>query len=138
MPVEPAGDVIAQRPDVEPQPLGIDRDPLAIRHDARPVGIVDHLAQLGQRPAQRGARVVGQIPEQFAQALAPMRPPGRHEEGQQRPRLARGRQRKLLPATVHPQLAQKRDAERVVNMPCLVLHPVAPRHRARRPAAYGT
>ena len=60
----------------------VDRDVGGVEADREPIGddalarlVVDEPAQLRKAPAQRAARIVGNLPEQLAQMLAPERAP---------------------------------------------------------------
>ena len=46
--------------------------------------VVHQRAQLGEAPAQRAARVVGHVPQQAAEAVAPLRLGRDRQVGQQR------------------------------------------------------
>ena len=65
---------------------------LAVRDDALVSGDIDRAAQPAERPAQGGLGIVGQLPEQFAQPLAPVWTPSSSKESQQRTGLPRGRE----------------------------------------------
>jgi hypothetical protein len=84
---------------------------LSIRHDARPVRLVDQRAEPAQAPAQGAARVVRDVPEERAEALAAMRPAGQRQIGQECPRLLGWRQRLHSTVADHLDLAQKPDRE---------------------------
>ena len=57
------------------------------------IGMIQQRPQLGQAPAQGGAGIIGNVPQQFAQRLAAMAARFQRQPGQQRTRLARRRQR---------------------------------------------
>jgi hypothetical protein len=81
---------------------------IAVGLQAVAVGAED-LADLGQAPAQRAARVVGHVPEQLAQPLAALRAADAGEIHQQRARLLRRRQPDGLIVTGDDQVAEDAD-----------------------------
>jgi hypothetical protein len=69
--------------------------------DDSPRVVVVEDAQLAQAPAQRAARIVGDVPEHPTQALAPLRALRHREIGQEGPRLLRWGQLHGLAASGH-------------------------------------
>ena len=107
--------VVAYGVDIRFDIAGVQCNAFAVGDNSRPVRAVDHLPQLAQRPAQRRLRVIGHVPEQFAQALPAMRAAGCDQKSQQRTRLARGRQREVHFPRRNAQFAKERDPEPIVH-----------------------
>ena len=78
----------ADRPQVDACRYRREFDPLAIGGDARAILLVHGLPELAQRPAERAARIVGEIPEHFAKPLAADRARDGGKIAQERTRLA--------------------------------------------------
>ncbi|MGI3164556.1 hypothetical protein [Pseudooceanicola sp. 200-1SW] len=76
------------RPKIDVDIGRIQFHPFPVCNDPEAVGPVDDWAQLGKGPAKRRTGIVGQIPEHFAQTLAPVRTGRCEEESQKRTRLA--------------------------------------------------
>jgi hypothetical protein len=90
------------RPDLEniyPGALECELHGLPIGYDALLSGFVDQSAQFAEAPTERAPWIVGDIPEQRAEALASLRPPTHDKIGQQRAGLfRRGKLETLAPA----------------------------------------
>ena len=82
----------------------IERNALAVRVEPFPSLVVDQRAQLREAPAQRSARIVGQVPEHLAELVARMSAARDRQIGEERPRLLRLRQRQggAVPRQLHP------------------------------------
>ncbi len=65
----------------------LERDVDAIGEEARLAPAIDHRAKLGEAPAQGGARVIGPVPEEIAEAFAEDGPSRHDEVTEQRARL---------------------------------------------------
>ncbi len=71
----------------------IERDGIPAGVDPTAVGLVNQAPDLAQAPAQFTARVVGHVPQQFAELAAARRLRSNRQVAEQRPHLARWRQR---------------------------------------------
>ena len=81
-----------QFPHVDRDAVGVDPDAVAVGEDTRVFLVVDEAPELGQAPAQRAARVVGDLPQQLAEMLAAETPGLQAQVGQQRAGLLGRRQ----------------------------------------------
>ena len=93
--------------------LGIELqgDGLPVRHDDGRAFAVEEAAQLGEAPSQGGAWVVRQVPEEFTEPFAALRPGGGRQIGEEQARLARRRQGEALLAVPDLDLAEQSYSE---------------------------
>ena len=104
----------------------VDAHPLAIGDDPLPSLLVEQRPQPREAPAERAARVVGQVPEERAEVLAGLLAPLDEEIPEQRAGLLRGRQVEPLAAALDADAPQHAQRER---LPCRgVRAPRAPAH----------
>ena len=94
---------------------GLEGHGLAVGHDAAAARLVDERPQLAQAPAQRAARVVGDVPEEGAQPLPPLGPAGEREIGEERTGLLRRRQRQDAIAPAQLDLAKDAEMQRFLD-----------------------
>ena len=82
----------AQRREVDERAGGFERDLLMIGRDARHAVIVEQRPDFREAPSQRGAGIVGAVPQQLAQVRARMRSCAAREVCDEGARLLRWRQ----------------------------------------------
>jgi hypothetical protein len=95
--------------DVDPHAVACERHVIAIGVDARSGYIVDDAAKFAQAPTKRAPRIVGDVPEQRAEAVAAMRPAGEGEIREERPRFFRRRKVDALTGTCNFDFAQETE-----------------------------
>ena len=85
--------VARKRDGIDVERTGVDPDPLTVGDEPGRCGPVDQWPQLGKAPAQLAFRVIGDIPKQLAELFAGDRARRHREISEERPGLARARQR---------------------------------------------
>ena len=93
---------------IDLQTLPLQLHPVAIGQQDLLAAIEDS-AQLAQRPAKGAARIVGDLPQELAQALARVLLVDEGKVAAQRPRLARRGERQLRSLVRYPQVAHGPD-----------------------------
>ena len=97
--------------EIDVEPLAAQLHALAIRQQAGERGIVDQRADLAEAPAKRGSGIIGNVPEHFAEMVAPLRSSQDGEVGNERPRLSRWRQHNGIAIAQDLQFAQDADLQ---------------------------
>ena len=110
--VEAVGHQLPEPDNIDRDVADVDSDHRAIGYDAPAALVVDQSAQLGQAPAQRAARVVGDFPQQLAQPFAPKLAAFQGQVGQQRARLLGWRQRGGHAISENAEFAEKAQFNR--------------------------
>ena len=101
------------RKEVDVERLGPQFDGLPVCQQPGICRIVDQGPDFAEAPAQSPARIVRHVPEYLAQPLAPVLASGQREIGEQRPRLARRRQRHRSAVADHLQFAEDPELQHV-------------------------
>ena len=109
--LDPPGQALANKGQVDHGGGGVKADAVAIRHDQRLLGLAAERADFAQAPAQGAARIVRHVPQELAESLAPVRPAGDRQVGQQGPGLLRRRQDQALGAAGDLHLAEEPDLQ---------------------------
>jgi hypothetical protein len=110
--LRPSGQLPANLGEIDRSFGGVERDEVAVGHDARSIGRVDEGAKPAEGPPERAPRIVGNVPQKTAEALTAVTPPCDDEVGEERPGLPRRRKGDRSLVLKDLKISQESDRQR--------------------------